>query len=178
MPLLWDHMIEGAPVTQTGAFSHEGGAPLAHAHLWPHRSLPKEGFVWFIAITFALLMVPLIPVLGTVVLWGLLPFLLGALWALYYFLQRSYRDGEIHEELTLWSDRIELKRTNPRGEAQEWHANPYWVRVELHETGGPVANYVTLSGAGREVEIGAFLSEDERTGLYEQLKRLLGGLAP
>jgi uncharacterized membrane protein len=32
-----------------------------------------------------------------------------------------------------------------------------------------VPNYVTLSGNGREVEIGAFLSEDERKALYQDL---------
>ena len=40
----------------------------------------------------------------------------------------------------------------------------------LHETGGPVPNYVTLSGNGREVEIGAFLSEDERVELFSELQ--------
>ena len=30
--------------------------------------------------------------------------------------------------------------------------------------------YVTLNGNGREVEIGAFLSEDERKSLYEELR--------
>ena len=30
-------------------------------------------------------------------------------------------------------------------------------------------NYVTLKGQGREVEIGAFLSEDERLSLRDEL---------
>ena len=30
-------------------------------------------------------------------------------------------------------------------------------------------HYVTLCGKGREVEIGAFLSEDERVSLYDEL---------
>jgi len=42
--------------------------------------------------------------------------------------------------------------------------------VHMHETGGPVPHYVTLSGNGREVEIGAFLSEDERVELFSELK--------
>ena len=43
----------------------------------------------------------------------------------------------------------------------------------MHEKGGPVPHYVTLSGKGREVEIGAFLSEDERKALYGELSDAL-----
>jgi uncharacterized membrane protein len=140
-----------------------------HLCLWPHRSLPPQGFAVFIGITFLLLLLPLISVLGTPILWGLLPFLMGAIALVWYFLQRSYADARLREDLSLGSDRIELVRQNPHGMAQRWEANPFWVRVELHEKGGPVENYVTLSGAGREVEIGAFLSADERVTLYRDL---------
>ena len=140
---------------------------------WPHRSLPRVGFVWFIGGTAALLCVPLIPALGTPVLWGLLPFMLGALWLTWALLQRSYRDGEILEELTVTPDRLTLTRQNPRGPSQHWEENPHWVQVTLHRSGGPVPHYITLSGKGREVEIGAFLSEDERKALYTELDALL-----
>jgi uncharacterized membrane protein len=40
--------------------------------------------------------------------------------------------------------------------------------------GGPVENYVTMRGNGRTVEIGAFLSPDERLDLYRELMQLLG----
>ena len=51
-----------------------------------------------------------------------------------------------------------------------WACNPYWVRVSSHDNAGPVKHYVTLSGNGREVEIGAFLSEEERKRLYPELR--------
>lgn len=143
---------------------------LAELTLWPHRSMPRHGFVWFIGITFCLILLPVIPLLGTKVLWGLLPFLMGAVWLIYYFIDRNYRDGELTERLSLWSDRVELTRANPRGTAQQWEANPYWVKVELHEKGGPVEHYLTMSGSGRVVEIGAFLSPEERIGLRDELE--------
>ena len=34
-------------------------------------------------------------------------------------------------------------------------------------------HYITLKGKGREVEIGAFLSEEERLSLYDDLNRAL-----
>jgi uncharacterized membrane protein len=148
-------------------------APARRLHLWPHRSLPRRGFVGFIAVTAALLSLPLVAVLGSPVLWGLLPFEALAVGCLWLALQRSYRDGEMLEELTLERDRVALVRHGPRRQHRQWEANPYWVEVCLHGARGPVPNYVTLKGAGREVEIGAFLSEDERLALYEELSRRL-----
>ena len=117
--------------------------------------------------------IPLYPLLGTLVFWGILPFMLAATAALYYALQRNRKDRQIHEVLTLTQARTRLERDNPRGPRQEWESNTYWVRVALHPEGGPVPNYVTLSGNGREVEIGAFLSEDESKALYSELRDCL-----
>ena len=148
-------------------------APRLELHLWPHRSLPKRGFAGFVGATFVLLLFPLYPAIGSPVLWGLLPFLMAPLALLYWAIQRSYRDGEVLEELRLWEDRVRLERHAPHRPTREWEANPHWVKVTLHEDGGPVPNYVTLRGAGREVEIGAFLSDDERVDLYNELARYL-----
>ena len=43
----------------------------------------------------------------------------------------------------------------------------------MYDKEGPVANYITLSGNGREVELGSFLGEDERKELFHELNRLL-----
>lgn len=148
----------------------EPDGPAARLHLWPYRSLPRRGFVWFIGGTAALLLVPLMAVLGSPVLWGLLPFLVLAIIGLWWGLSRSYRDAEIVEDLAIWPDRILLTRHGPRGRRQDWEANPYWVDVTLHAQGGPVPNYLTLKGAGREVELGAFLSEEERLALCPEVR--------
>jgi len=145
-------------------------------HLWPHRSLPRTGFVWFIGCTAMVIALPLLAVLGSPVLWGLLPFLMLAVGGIWWGLQRSYRDGEILEELTLDQTTAHLTREGPRGKHQEWQANTHWVRVELHRSGGPVPNYVTLKGGPREVEIGAFLSEAERITLRDDLSLALSNL--
>ncbi|WP_323008199.1 DUF2244 domain-containing protein [Pseudorhodobacter sp.] len=142
-------------------------------HLWPYRSLPRRGFVAFIGGTALLFALPLLAVLGSPVLWGLLPFLIVAVSALYWALQRSYRDGEIIETLTLQQNRLHLTRLGPRGKRQEWEANPHWVRVDLHAKGGPVPDYITLSGGKRVVELGAFLSEEERVALAAELRQVL-----
>ncbi|QYZ68425.1 DUF2244 domain-containing protein [Neotabrizicola shimadae] len=145
----------------------------ARLHLWPHRSLTQRGFVGFFAITFGLITLPALAVLGSPVLWGLLPFFLVTLAGIWYAIRRNQRDTEIIEDLVLRGDAVTLTRHGPRGRRQDWRANPHWVRVMLHRSGGPVPNYVTMKGEGREVEIGAFLSEDERIALHGELAEAL-----
>lgn len=144
--------------------------------LWPHQSLPPYGFAAFILTFFAMACIPLFAVLGTMLMWGLLPFMLAAVFGLYYALRRNDRDRQVLEVLTLSPNAMHLTRHNPRGPDQDWESNPYWVQVCLHESGGPVPYYVTLTGNGREVEIGAFLSEDERKALYDDLSRAVARL--
>ncbi|MDP3197002.1 DUF2244 domain-containing protein [Tabrizicola sp.] len=152
----------------------EGDA--ARLHLWPHRSLTQRGFVWFIGATAALIAVPLVGILGSPVLWALLPFLLATIWAIWFALRKNGRDRDIVEDLRLSPDRITLVRHGPKGRRQDWEANPYWLRVTLHETGGPVPNYLTLKADGREVELGAFLTEEERIALRSDLQSRLRAL--
>ncbi|KAA9010120.1 DUF2244 domain-containing protein [Histidinibacterium aquaticum] len=159
MPYEWTEPRPGGP----------GNAPLEECHLWPFRSLPRRGMVVFIGITCALVSIPLLAVVGSPVLWGLLPFLIIAIGGVWWAIERSYRDGTVLEVLRLWPDRVALTRHNPRGPRQEWEANPYWVDVRLHADGGPVEDYLTLKGNGREVELGAFLAPEERKALHDDL---------
>lgn len=149
-----------------------------HLRLWPHRSLTPQGFSIFIVVTFTMFLVPLLGVLGTPVLWALLPFGMGTLALTWVLIRRNSADAALHEDLTLSPDTITLTRHDPRGPDRHWQANPYWVRAKLHEEGGPVENYVTLEGGGRTVEIGAFLSPDERAALYLDLTRRLAQIGP
>ena len=74
------------------------------------------------------------------------------------------------EKLQFGATKLELTRTNPSGKVQIWKCEGYWSSAQLYPTEGPVPNYVTLNGNGREVEIGAFLSQDERKSLYAELR--------
>ena len=146
--------------------------------LWPHRSLTRRGFVAFIAITAALFLLPLLSQIGHPGLWMLLPFVGSALAALWWALDRNTRDRTIAEDLTLTPTEITLTRTGPHARRQTWAANPHWVRLTLHATAGPVPNYLTLSGNGREVELGAFLTEAERIVLKVDIEARLAALRP
>ena len=143
--------------------------------VWPYNSLKPKGFVLFLGSTFVLISLPLFNVLGTTVFWGLLPFLLVAFLGVWFALRQSLNDRQILEQLTLSREEIALIRQNPTGEHKRWVCSPYWAKLKIYETDGPVANYITLTGNGREVELGAFLTEDERKTLYEELEQLLDG---
>jgi uncharacterized membrane protein len=107
--------------------------------------------------------------LGTVLLWGLLPFVLLAVGGVWWALEASYRSARVSEVLTVTPDALRLVHTGARGEVQEWACDRYWARLRMHPEGGPVTHYLTLRGGGREVEIGAFLSEEERKALHGEL---------
>ncbi|MEO9863109.1 MAG: DUF2244 domain-containing protein [Yoonia sp.] len=141
--------------------------------LWPYRSLLRRDFVIFVGATMAMLALPLLAVLGSPVLWGLLPFFAIALWGIWFALNVSYKRGEVVEELSVTGETARLMRQNPDRTQQTWEANRYWVSVHLHPKGGPVPNYITLRGGPREVEIGSFLDAGERLALYDDLKRAL-----
>ena len=149
----------------------QNGRDIRILELWPHNSLPKQGFASFIVTTFILILLPLLSLSGTLVFWGLLPFLMLAIWAVWTALQHSYKRNKIYECLSFGKQTLDLERTNPKGNTQNWSCEGYWSRASIYTREGPVPFYVTLSGNGREVEIGAFLSEDERKSLYEELRR-------
>ena len=164
----------GAPAS-SGAPS-SGGEDCLRVRLWPHSSLSPHGFTLFIGVTFAMLCIPLVGLLGTVALWGILPFALGTLGLLWFGLTRSWHDRSIEETFELCPDAASLVRREPNGTVRDWAANPYWVRVEIHAKDGPVEDYLTLEGGPRSVEIGAFLTPEERRALRAVLRRALARL--
>jgi len=141
--------------------------------LWPHNSLPARGMAAFVLSTFTLISLPVLMLLGSPILWGMLPFTLGTVWAIYWALQSNHKARQIVEQLELDQQTARLTRTNPKGDVLEWDCDRYWTQVTKYEDEGPVPHYVTLRGKGREVEIGSFLSEEERIALYDDLQRAL-----
>ncbi|WP_170317691.1 DUF2244 domain-containing protein [Paroceanicella profunda] len=154
------------------ALPFRDSAPLYTALLWPHRSLSQRGFRLLILLTSLVYLIPLAAFVGTSALWVMLPFAglhVALLWA---FMRRNYRDARITEELKLWPDLLTVERRDPGGQVRHWHANPYWVRIDIAPE-GRLENYLTLSGSGRRIELGAFLSAEERKSLHDELTRAI-----
>jgi uncharacterized membrane protein len=149
---------------------------IATVELWPYNSLKPKGFVLFLGITFALISIPLFNILGTKVFWGLFPFLFVTVTGVWFALRKSLNDRQILEQLTLSKEEIILVRQDPSGEQRQWVCSPYWAKLKMYDKDGPVSNYITLTGNGREVELGSFLDEEERKNLYCELSSLLNKL--
>lgn len=162
MPYQW---TTNAAPDQSGAVFHE-------LRIWPHRSLHRRGFAWFIGVTAALLLLPLLAVLGTAVMWGVLPFAALAVAGVWFAIQKTYESGEALEELRLDRRLLTVRRFDPGRPVREWQTNSYWVRAALRK--GPVEAYLTVTDGQREIELGAFLTPDERRTLCEELTRTLG----
>ncbi len=162
------------PYEWNDAAPDASGAVLHRLRLWPYRSLPRRGFVWFIGVTAAMIALPVVAMLGRTALWGILPFVALTVWAIWFALQRSYRSGTVTEVLDIDRTRLHLIRRDPGRSPREWRTNSYWVRATLRP--GPVEAYLTLTDGTREVELGAFLTPDERRALHDDLTRKLASL--
>ena len=80
-----------------------------------------------------------------------------------------WRQGERYE-LIAWGERtLEVHRSMQPVPALRAH--PYWVRLRVAKRSGQAR--VWLGSRGEEVEVGAFLSDEERLDLAERLKQLL-----
>ena len=168
MPYHWSKLPSSADFV-----SKEIGDVGLCLYLSSHNSLTPSGFVKFISITAVMMLIPIFAFLGHTFLWiiaGTLGLTLLAVWTA---LKASWRRGKVSEVLEIWTDHVRLKRTNPNGSIQEWEANPYWTEINIIAKAGPVPNYLTLRGSGRTVELGAFLSEDERPILANELRVVL-----
>ena len=119
-----------------------------------------------------MLALPLFAVLGSPVAWVLMVFFAAALWAVWRAITVNQTHRSLHEALRFDTERVHLAHRPTKGPTLEWEANPYWVSVHLRQD-GPVENYLTLKGNGREVEIGSFLTPEERADLYDELGRVL-----
>ena len=134
--------------------------------------MTPAGFSWFIGVTAAMLTLPLFAVLGSAIAWVLMAFFLAAIAAIWRAITANQRNLSLREELTLTDARVALDHIPPNGSKLTWEANPHWVTINLRHD-GPVKNYLTLCGGGREVELGAFLTPDERKNLYDELNRVM-----
>lgn len=146
--------------------------PLYRVELWPHQSMARTGLKTVLGITAAGLSLPLFAVMGTAVFWGLLPFMVLAFVGLYYAIRRNGRNLQISEVFSVWRDEVRVERREPTGRILRWMSEPHAVRVRVYGD-AKIENYLTLSGAGREIELGAFLSPEERLELSEELEAAL-----
>jgi uncharacterized membrane protein len=142
-----------------------------NAILTPHRSLSPFGFLVLMSsialVSFVVGMYFLL--LGA---WPILGFFGLDVLLIYVAFRLNYRSGREYERVELSPRLLKLTRVDPRGLAESYDFNPYWVRVGLTEEADG-RTIMWLTSHGRELVFGRFLSDDERREFVEALRSAL-----
>lgn len=144
------------------------------AVLHPHTSLTPRGFFLLMAVVglisfcagVAFVSIGAWPVFGFFGLDVLL---------VYFAFKLNYRDARRYETLRLTDSLLTVERIAPSGRRERWRFQPYWLQVEIDDH--PAAkNALTLRSHGRILEIGSFLTPDEKVDLANALRAELNKL--
>ena len=89
--------------------------PVYQVELWPNQSLTRPGLRWFLGISAAFLILPLLLVSSVGVLLGLIPFPALAFFGIWYAIRRNARNLTLSETLWIWRDEVRVERREPNG---------------------------------------------------------------
>ncbi len=150
-------------------------APLFEATLYPHRSLPREGF-WILMAAVAAVSFTMGLICAAAGAWPVFGFFGLDVALLYWAFRANYRDGQLLEHVRLTREELTIRRIHPNGQVEDWRLQPYWLNVDAvptqEEIGAPLAE-VRLSSHGRSLAIGRFLTDDERDAFSAELRAAL-----
>ncbi|MBI2256085.1 MAG: DUF2244 domain-containing protein [Proteobacteria bacterium] len=141
------------------------------AILYPHRSLGRRGYL-ILGLGTALIMGAYAFTFLLIGAWPIFGFI-GAEWLLFWYLfSRHFRGDRRAERLRLFHDRLIVERIDAKGRFSAFSLQPYWLQVVLTRA-ADVDNALFLRSHGKQIEIGAFLSENERRDFAGELTRVL-----
>jgi uncharacterized membrane protein len=140
--------------------------PLFAARLTPHRSLSRRGVGVVVGIAAAMLALPGIVFL-TLGAWPVVGFMLVGVLALAFALSWSLRDGRRFEEVTLWADRLEIRRVAPGGEETTESFNPFFTRLRVTRDFDERVTEIALDARPTHAIVGAFLNPDDKASFAQ-----------
>ncbi len=133
------------------------------ATLTPNRSLGPRGFFILMAFVSSISFAAgvLFISMGA---WPVFGFFGLDVLLIYGAFKLNYHAGLQHETIEINGEQLEITQISPSGQSKKWHFNRYWVRVEhfldLEEEYDNQP--LTLTSHGRTLEIGSFLSNEEK----------------
>ena len=139
----------------------------------PNRSLDTHGTKVVSGIMACGFMLPIIPFIGSPVGTTLTIFSGLTFYIFLIFLQKSFQQGATFEEVLISKNKIIVVHKEKNKECKTWEGNPYWTRVNVDIDNPKLKNYLTLAGKGRHIELGAFLSPNERIELRDKIQNAL-----
>lgn len=147
---------------------------LARIHVSANCSLTPRGALLFFGVTAvgSLTVAGLFAWQG---MWPILPFAGLELFVLGLVLGLSMRRGCYWEEISVSEDRVTIRRQGfEPGQTVEF--SRHWAQVELRPSPRPGHHgRLLIRSHGRAFEVGEMLTEEERRGLGDRLRELIGG---
>ena len=141
--------------------------------LAPNRSLDSFGTkIVFLVIACGFLL-PIIPFIGSPIGTTLTIFSGLTFYLFLIMLQRNFQQGTTFEEIFISKSKVVVLHQEKNKKQKIWEGNPYWTSVTLDINNPKLKNYLTLAGKGRHIELGAFLSPDERIQLSDKIQNAL-----
>ena len=141
------------------------------ASLTPNRSLSRFGFwVLFITVSFSASVVGIsFMQMGA---WPVLGFCGLEMLVLFIAFRANYISGQKSEEVKLTENLLEVRKISPLGHVLRWRFEPTWLQITIDE---PLKHdsKLQLASHGRSLEIGAFLTPEERLQLAYALRSAL-----
>ena len=150
-----------------------GEPTLLRLRLFPNRSLDKHGTKVVFGIIACGFLLPIIPFIGSPIGTTLTIFSGLTFYLFLTFLQKSFQQGSTFEEILISKNKIIVVHKEKNKEYKTWEGNPYWTRVNVDIDNPKLKNYLTLAGKGRHIEVGAFLSPNERMELRDKIQNAL-----
>lgn len=146
-------------------------APLLDVVVYPHRSLGKAGFLVLMAV-LSVCSLALGLALYLSGAWPAIGFLGLDLLVVYVAFRLNYRAARAYETVRLTPGALEVTRVDARGRGRRITFQPYWLAVDMDD---PPRRHsrLTLRAHGRRLEVGGFLTPDEKLDLARALRRAL-----
>ncbi len=141
--------------------------------MFPNRSLDTNGTKVVSGIIACGFLLPIIPFIGSPIGTALTIFSGLTFYLFLTLLQKNFQQGTTFEEILISKHKIIVVHKEKSKEQKTWEGNPYWTRVNIDVYNPKLKNYLTLAGNGRHIELGAFLSPDERIELRDKIQNAL-----
>ena len=148
-------------------------APFINIRLVPNRSLNSNGTKVVFSVIACGFLLPIIPFIGSPIGTTLTIFSGLTFYLFLTLLQKNFQQGSTFEEILISKRKIKVVHQEKNKDRLTWECNPYWTKVHLDTNNRQLKNYLTLAGKGKHIELGAFLSPDERLELRDKIQNAL-----
>ena len=147
-------------------------APLFAAELTPNASLTERGQRVLVIITALLAAIPGI-VFFSMGAWPVIGLMGLDVLLLWWALDTVRRRSSTSEQVTLWPDVLEVRRTAAGGGVKTDRFDPYFVRLVVDRDVADRVSRLKIRTPERQVELGRFMGSPDKASFAQALERAL-----